>query len=44
MRRFRTDKRSRNVVASPEAAKAAEEAADVLGPNEVKGALGLATV
>jgi hypothetical protein len=44
MRRFRTDKRSRKVVASPDAAKAAEEAATVLGPNEIKGALGLATI
>jgi hypothetical protein len=44
MRKFRTDKRSRNVVASPEAVKAAEEAIDVLAPNEIKGALGLATI
>ncbi|MHC4341490.1 MAG: hypothetical protein ACYSX0_14915, partial [Planctomycetota bacterium] len=44
MRKFRTDKRIRDVVASPEAAKAVEEAGDVLGPNEIKAALGLATV
>jgi hypothetical protein len=38
------DKRSRNVNASPKAEKAAIEAGAILGPNEIKAALALATI
>jgi hypothetical protein len=41
---FKVDKRSRDVIASPKAENAAIEAGSILGPNEIKAALGLATI